>query len=332
MDTVETSVFKRQQLIVQGFIPEAELIAFISIANSWIAISSVFEKTLAHYKFIKFNNSPCLIMSSLCSFLKSTIGRKFLMALTGLVLVLFVMGHMLGNLQIFLGAEVINAYAYKLHNVMPEAALWGIRLFLLASIAVHIWAAVTLTLDNRKARPEGYVDGKVAQASYSSRTMRMSGIILLAFIIFHIAHFTARVVPTMQYDKAGVLSPTEVPLVKDGEAVLKNGHEVMTFNVNDMMITGFEKLWVSAFYIIATGLLCMHLTHGVSSMFQSIGLRNSLWRLRLDRVALVYGWVVFLGFAIIPVAVMAGLLDKDPSGGLIGSVGETTAITEILHK
>jgi len=257
------------------------------------------------------------------------------MALTGLVLVLFVLGHMLGNLQIFLGAEVINAYAYKLHHVLPAAGLWGIRLFLLASIAVHIWAAVTLTLDNRKARPEGYAEKKVVQATYSSRTMRMSGVILLAFIIFHIAHFTVRAVPGMQYDEAGVMNdadrmiPTEVPLVKHGEAVLHNDHPVMTFNVNDMMIAGFQVWWVSAFYIIATGLLCMHLTHGVSSMFQSVGLRNSLWRKRLDRVALVYGWVVFLGFAIIPVAVFAGLLEKDPSGGLTAEIAE---ITETLHK
>lgn len=268
-------------------------------------------------------------MCSLCSFFKSTIGRKILMALTGLVLVLFVMGHMLGNLQIFLGAEVINAYAYKLHHVLPTAALWGIRLFLLGCIAVHIWAAVTLTLDNRKARPEGYDSDKVVQASYSSRTMRMSGIILLAFIIFHIAHFTARIVPDMQYDKPGMLEPMDVPLVKHGEAVMKNGHAVTTFNVNDMMIAGFQVWWVSAFYIVATGLLCMHLTHGFSSMFQSVGLRNSLWRKRLDRAALVYGWIVFLGFAIIPLAVLAGLLDKDPSGGL---AVETAAITETLHQ
>ncbi|MBC8190079.1 MAG: succinate dehydrogenase cytochrome b subunit [Puniceicoccaceae bacterium] len=255
-------------------------------------------------------------MSSLCSFVQSTIGRKILMALTGLVLVLFVMGHMLGNLQIFLGAEVINAYAYKLHHVLPASALWGIRLFLLVCIAIHIWAAITLTLDNRKARPQGYQDKKTIQASYSSRTMRMSGIILLAFIVFHIAHFTARSVPGMQYEEAGVLTPMEVPLVKHGEAVMKNGHGVMTFNVNDMMIAGFQVWWVSAFYILATGLLCMHLTHGFSSMFQSVGLRNTLWRKRLDRVALVYGWVVFLGFAIIPLATLAGVLKSDPTGGL----------------
>ena len=121
----------------------------------------------------------------------------------------------------------------------------------------------------------------------------------------------------------------EVPLVKHGEAVMKNGHGVMTFNVNDMMIAGFQVWWVSAFYILATGLLCMHLTHGFSSMFQSVGLRNTLWRKRLDRVALVYGWVVFLGFAIIPHATLAGVLKSDPTGGL---ATESAAIIETHSK
>jgi succinate dehydrogenase / fumarate reductase cytochrome b subunit len=254
------------------------------------------------------------------------------MALTGLILVLFVMGHMLGNLQIFLGPDVINAYAYKLHELLPASALWAVRLVLLGTIAIHIWAAVTLTLDNRKARPQGYLEDRVVQASYSSRTMRMSGIILLAFIIFHIAHFTVRSVPGMQYEVSGVLDNTMVPLMKDGEIVTKNGHGVRTFNVNDMMVLGFENGWVSAFYIIATGLLCMHLTHGFSSMFQSVGFRNGLWRKRLDRAALAYGWIVFLGFAIIPISVMTGFLKKDPTGGLVSQAVETAAITELLKK
>ncbi len=251
------------------------------------------------------------------------------MALTGVVLVLFVMGHMLGNLQIFLGPDVINAYAYKLHHVLPTAALWAIRLFLLACVAVHIWAAVSLTLDNRKARPSKYDDEKVVQATYASRTMRMSGVILLAFIIFHIAHFTARVVPGMDYEEKIEDSVTMVPYVKGGEQVIKNGHPVETFNVNDMMVAGFQVWWVSAFYIIATGLLCMHLAHGVSSMFQTLGLRNKLWRKRLDVVALLYGWVVFIGFAVIPLAVLTGLLEKDPTGGL---GHQTAAITETIHQ
>lgn len=251
------------------------------------------------------------------------------MALSGLVLVLFVLGHMLGNLQIFLGAEVINAYAYKLHHLLPASALWGIRLFLLGTIAVHIWTAVSLTLDNRKARPSGYDEDKPIQSSYGARTMRMSGIIVLAFILFHIAHYTARIIPSMEYEDSSVLTPVEVPLVKHGHVVLKDGAPIMTFNVNDMMVDGFQVWWVSLFYIIASGLLCLHLSHGFSSMFQSVGLRNTLWRKRLDCIALLYGWVIFLGFAIIPVACLAGLLKEDPTGGAPSPVA---AITETLHK
>lgn len=268
-------------------------------------------------------------MAPLVSFLRSTIGRKVLMALTGIVLVGFVLGHMLGNLQIFLGPDVINAYAYKLHHDLPTAALWAIRLFLLASVGIHIWAAVMLTIDNRKARPERYEDNRTVQATYASRTMRMSGVILLAFIFFHIAHYTARVVPGMAYEEPGVLENVEVPLVKDGVQVIKNGKPVTTFNVNDMMVAGFKVWWVSAFYVIATGLLCMHLAHGVSSMFQTLGLRNKVWKKRLDRFALVYGWVVFLGFAVIPVAVLTNQLKMDATGGL--SV-ETAAAESKLQK
>jgi len=228
------------------------------------------------------------------------------MALSGLVLVLFVLGHMLGNLQIFLGPDVINAYAYKLHHVMPVAMLWGIRLFLLVCIAVHLWAAISLTLDNRRARPQGYDVNRSVQMTYAAKTMRMSGVILLAFIIFHIAHYTVRNVPSMEYNE----QLAEVPLVKNGEPVIKEGEVIMTFNVNNMMVSGFQVWWVAAFYILATGLLCLHLTHGVSSMFQTVGLSNQLWRRRLNRFAWVYGLVVFLGFAVIPVAVLTGILKK----------------------
>ncbi|MGC6456084.1 MAG: succinate dehydrogenase cytochrome b subunit [Coraliomargaritaceae bacterium] len=255
-------------------------------------------------------------MHILGCFFSSTVGRKFLMALSGIVLVLFVLGHMVGNLQIFLGPDVINAYAYKLHHELPTSLLWAVRVILLLTIGVHIWAAVSLTIDNRRARPDRYDAKKTVQASYASRTMRMSGIILLAFIVYHIAHFTARSIPGKEYNEPGVLAETEVPLLKQGEPVFKNGEAVMTFNVNDMMIAGFEVWWVSAFYIVATGLLCLHLTHGVSSMFQTLGLSNRNWRVRLDRVALVYGWVVFLGFASIPAAVLTNVLQADPTGGV----------------
>ena len=245
-------------------------------------------------------------MRVFCDFVQSTIGRKILMALTGLVLVLFVLGHMLGNLQVFMGPDAINAYAYKLHHVMPPALLWLIRLFLLASVSIHLWAAITLTLDNRKARPESYDVKKSVQATYAAKTMRMSGVILLAFILFHIAHYTARVIPGKEYNE----TIADVALMKNGKPVIENGQPVMTFNVYDMMIEGFQVWWVSAFYILATGLLCMHLAHGFSSMFQTMGLRNKNWRRFLDRSALAYGLIIFLGFASTPVAVLTGVIKK----------------------
>ena len=245
-------------------------------------------------------------MHVLCDFVKSTIGRKILMALTGLVLVLFVLGHMLGNLQVFLGPDAINAYAYKLHHVLPGGLLWATRLFLLACVGIHIWAAITLTLDSRKARPETYAIKKPIQATYASRTMRMSGVILLAFIFFHIAHYTARVIPGKEYNE----QIADVVLMKNGKPVIENGQPVMTFDVYNMMVAGFQVWWVSAFYILATGLLCLHLAHGFSSMFQTLGIRNKNWRQLLDQSALAYGIIVFLGFAVIPAAVLSGALKK----------------------
>lgn len=259
-------------------------------------------------------------MNTLCNFIRSTIGRKFVMALTGLALVLFVLGHMAGNLQVFLGPDAINAYAHKLQS-LPFVVLWGFRIGLLAVVALHVWAAVSLTLDNRRARPENYRAQAHVQATYASRTMRWSGVILLAFIVFHIAHFTVRAVPE-KYNE----TIAEVPLVKHGEVVLhSNGAPYMVHDVHAMMIRGFEVWWVSVFYLIAMGLLCMHLTHGVSSMFQTVGLRNHYWRKRLDRLALAYGWIVFLGFASIPVAVLAGVLKEQSSAPVIHAAEQHAA-------
>ena len=170
-------------------------------------------------------------MCSLCSFLKSTIGRKILMALTGLALVLFILGHVLGNLQIYLGAHFINEYAYHLHS-LPAVVMWGVRLSLLGIIGVHIWAAVSLTLDNRRARPEAYAAKANVQMSFASRAMRWSGVVLAVFIVFHILHFTARNVPGSEYAD----QIADVALVKHGHDVYNGADKVMVFNVNDMMV------------------------------------------------------------------------------------------------
>lgn len=234
------------------------------------------------------------------------------MAVTGLILVLFVMGHMLGNLLIFLGPEAINAYAYKLHSI-PIALMTFIRGILLGSVVLHIWMAVLLTLENKKSKPKG-LKSKV-RSSYAAQTMRMSGLIVLAFIIFHILHYTVRIVPSMEYnDKAVFTEITQggenyVPLYKEGYPVHARGETVQTFNVYDMLIHGFKNPLVAFFYLLSVGLLCLHIAHGISSLFQTMGLRNRRWKVGTDRLAALYAWVVFIGFASIPIATQVGYLD-----------------------
>ena len=210
------------------------------------------------------------------------------MALTGIVLALFVLLHMLGNLQIFAGPRILNAYAHSLQT-LPAPIKWAGRLFLLGSVLVHIWMAVVLSIENRRARPERYEKEASVQATYASRTMFMSGAILLSFIIFHILHFTVRVVFNyggLHYDLGGV----------------------MVHDVYSMMTLGFSHWWVSAFYVLSMGLLCAHLSHGASSLVQTLGLRNESWRTLLDRSATIFGWVVFVGFSAIPACVLTGIV------------------------
>ncbi len=211
------------------------------------------------------------------------------MALSGLVLAGFVLVHMVGNLQVFLGQEALNAYAYKLQSV--PAVLWGFRLFLLAATLTHVLTAVSLVRENRAARPAANGEEKFVQATVGSRTMGLSGAILFAFIVFHVLHYTVRVTHP-EYNKID-----HYVLAKDHKEV----HDVYT-----MVVMGFQVKWLSALYIVCMAILCLHLTHGVSSVFQTLGLRNAAWKARLDNLAVAYGWIVFIGFISVPVAVLAG--------------------------
>lgn len=248
-------------------------------------------------------------MNPFCSLLQSSLGKKYLMALTGIVLSLFVLGHMGGNLQFFLHPDWINVYAHHLQT-MPYGLLWVVRAVLLACVAIHIWSAIQLTIENKKARPEDYQAKATVQATYASRTMRYSGFIILAFILFHLAHFTTKHIPGIDYEA-----------LKHSYHLEGVDHPVM--NVYAMMYLGFRPALVCLFYAVATFLLCLHLGHGVSSMFQSLGLRNHVWRGRLDTIAKIYGWVVFLGFVSIPIAVQ---LD---SHGII-SIFDTSSFKDVL--
>src|SRR5207237_9250378 len=125
------------------------------------------------------------------SFFRASVGKKFIVAITGVVLIAFVVGHLLGNLQIFLGQDCVNSYAEHLRQLGP--VLWIIRAFLLLNVLLHIFYTISLALENRRARPVSYKKKEHVKATFASRSMALSGLIVLAFIIYHLAHFTVRV-------------------------------------------------------------------------------------------------------------------------------------------
>ena len=218
-------------------------------------------------------------------FYEAPIGKKAVMAITGVMLVGYVFAHLLGNLQIYSSdPEQINRYAAFLHNPSNAAALWAARTVLLAAVVLHIVAATQLWLQNRAARPVGYVKKTDVPASYAARTMVWSGPIVAAFVVFHVLHLTVGAV---------------VPLHELGP----NMPDVR-YNV----ITGFSNPWISGFYILAMILLCLHLYHGIWSMFQSVGISHPRYTPLLKNAAAVLSILVAVGNCSIPIAVLTGLL------------------------
>ncbi|MGO9011640.1 MAG: succinate dehydrogenase cytochrome b subunit [Bryobacteraceae bacterium] len=218
-------------------------------------------------------------------FYEAPIGKKAVMAITGLMLVGYVFAHLLGNLQIYSSdAEQINRYAAFLHNPSNAAALWAARSVLFVAVVLHIIAAVQLWLQNRAARPVGYVKKADVPTSYAARTMIWSGPIVGAFVIFHVLHLTVGAV---------------VPLRELGP----NMPDVR-YNV----INGFSNPWISGFYILAMILLCLHLYHGMWSMFQSLGISHPRYTLVIKKAAAVLAILVAAGNCSIPIAVLTGLL------------------------
>ena len=218
-------------------------------------------------------------------FYEAPIGKKAVMAITGVMLVGYVFAHLLGNLQIYSSdAEQINRYAGFLHNPANAAALWAARSVLLVAVALHIIAATQLWLQNRAARPIGYVKKDDLPASYAARTMIWSGPIVGAFVIFHVLHLTAGKVLELRE-----LGPN-MPDVR--------------YNV----ITGFSNPWISGFYILAIILLCLHLYHGMWSMFQSLGISHPRYTPLVKKAAAVLAIAVAVGNCSIPIAVLTGLL------------------------
>ena len=234
-------------------------------------------------------------MNILKNLFNSSLGKKFLMALTGAGLFAFVVGHLVGNLQVFLGPEAINRYGHFLQSNLE--IIWPARIGLLAFVIIHVWTAVTLSAENKAARPVEYAGAPVPPAaSYASRTMLMSGLIIAAFIIYHLLHYTVQV-------KAINLTGTDFKVL---EETLRDGTQ--RHDVYKMMVTGFSNPLVSIFYMVAMGLLCLHLSHGVSALFQSLGLKNKSWEQAIDCFARGIAGVIFVGYVSIPIAILTGVV------------------------
>jgi succinate dehydrogenase / fumarate reductase, cytochrome b subunit len=217
--------------------------------------------------------------------LRASIGSKMAVALTGLGLVVFVIFHMLGNLQIFQGAEAINGYAAFLRD-MPMA-LWSARAGLLLLIVFHIGVALKLALRNRQARPTGYAMRHYRQASVASRTMAVTGLLLLLFIVFHVLHLTLDLVDTSFVDRLDI-----------------HGHR----DVYGKMIHAFRNPWFVGVYLLAQVVLGMHLSHAVTASFQTLGLEHPAFNRLFQAAGPVIAWLVGLGNAVIVVAVMLGMV------------------------
>ena len=233
-------------------------------------------------------------MSIIANVLSSSLGKKYIMAVSGLVLFLFVIGHLAGNLQIFLGPEAINRYGHFLQS-NPEL-IWPARLVLLAMVALHLWSAAKLSLENKAARPVAYAVYQPVGSSYASRTMLAGGSIVFAFIIYHLLHYTAEVqflnLTGQNFAAFMEKLPGQVPAER---------HDIYK-----MMVVGFRNPLVSGFYLLGLALLCLHLSHGASSLFQSLGWKNEAYRPCLDRAARVIAVLIFLGYSSIPAAILCG--------------------------
>jgi succinate dehydrogenase / fumarate reductase cytochrome b subunit len=224
----------------------------------------------------------------LTAFWHTMIGKKVVMAVTGIVFIGFVIGHVFGNLKIFEGPDQINAYSGFLREVgMPELGygqlLWLVRIVLLVSVTLHITAAVQLTRMSRAARPIGYAAKRDIETSWAARTMRWGGVLLVAFIVFHLLHLTGGVV---------------------GFGAGQFKHLAVYQNV----VAAFAVWPVAVFYIVAMGALCLHLSHGIWSMLQTLGWNTARNEATLKIISRVIAIVVFIGFTSVPVAVMTGWL------------------------
>ncbi len=216
----------------------------------------------------------------------TSIGRKAVVAVTGLFMLLFIVVHLLGNTTIFAGPDGINAYAEKLHGLGPF--VWVSRIFMGAMLCLHAIFAILLTLENRAANPGKYAVKKMLKATFAGETMIWTGLLLLAFIVYHLLQFTARVTPD---------------LVLGTDA--KNRFDVFT-----MVFSSFRITPIALIYVAAMVALFLHLSHGIQSIFQTIGLNNDKTLPQFGALGKLLSALFLVGYGAIPVLILAGILAK----------------------
>ena len=213
-------------------------------------------------------------------FITSTVGRKAIMAVTGFIMFGFVLGHMVGNLQVYLGREAMNHYAEFLRTFLHGWGIWAARSVLMVAVVLHVWSATMLTLQSWGARPRSYKRWDARDSTYASRTMRWGGVILFLFIVYHLMHLTF-----------GSLHPDYVP-----------------GDVYHNFVTGFQQPLASGVYSVAMLALALHLYHGVWSLLRTLGLSHPRYLKYAKAAALAFALVVAAGNISFPLAVLAGIV------------------------
>jgi len=228
-------------------------------------------------------------MNQHSSFFSSSIGSKFVMAITGFFLIFFILIHLLGNLEIFYGAEGVNAYGVLLRS-FPKL-LWSMRIALIVAFILHIWISIRLSIKNKKARPITYVQNNTIKATLASRTMLLSGLVVLSFLAFHLSHLTW-----------GLVYPEHANLID-----AKGRHDVY-----NMTVLGFQNIYVSLFYIVAQVFLCLHISHGFSSAAQTLGLTSdSKWAVFLRSFGVFLAIIISFLYISIPASVWFGFIQVE---------------------
>lgn len=227
---------------------------------------------------------------SLRQMFDTTVMQKAIVAISGLIMVLFLIAHLSGNLLVFAGPQAINSYAASLRDV--AALLWTARVILLVSLIAHMYFTVRLRQLSHQARPVGYRLQKYEASTYASRTMLLSGLVIFSYVAFHLAHFTwGKIYP--QYYAATYFLDGRGPV-----------HDVYS-----MVVRSFQEWWISALYVVAVTFVMMHLVHAIQSALQTLGIYHHRYVSPFRKAALVLAIVLWVGYVTIPLAAMAHFLE-----------------------